>query len=204
MEIRLEENKMRNINNKLNHKGTITISTERLLLRKVKIEDVEDIYKKLATDEKIIDFLSWNDNPSIEFTKKMVNDIIKEYDTNNATYKWIIEELSTNKIIGMILVDSFNEERLVAELDYCISSDSRGKGYVPEALKKIIEYLIFEVGFFRIEAVHNLNNESSGKVMQKAGMKYEGTLRGRAISLNSKGNPDDLKMYAIIKTDLPK
>lgn len=202
MEIRLEENKMRNINNKLNHKGTITIITERLLLRKVRIEDVEDIYNKLATDEKIIDFLSWNDNPSIEFTKKMVNDIIKEYDTKNATYKWIIEELRTNKIIGMILVDSFNEERLVAELDYCISSDSRGKGYAPEALKKIIEYLIFEVGFFRIEAVHNLNNEASGKVMQKAGMKYEGTLRGRAISLNSKGYPDDLKMYAIIKTDL--
>ena len=193
---------MRNINNKLNHRGTIELKTERLILRKVKLDDVKDIYNKLATDEKIIDFLSWNDNPSIEFTKKMVEDILEEYTTEKAIYKWIIEEGNTNQIVGMILMDTFNEERLVAEIDYCIASNFRGNGYATEALKKVIEYLIFEVGFFRIEAVHNMNNEASGKVMQKAGMKYEGTLRGRAISLNAEGNPDDLKMYAIIKTDL--
>ena len=193
---------MRNINNKLNHRGTIELKTERLILRKVKLDDVKDIYNKLATDEKIIDFLSWNDNPSIEFTKKMVEDILEEYTTEKAIYKWIIEEGNTNQIVGMILMDTFNEERLVAEIDYCIASNYRGNGYATEALKKVIEYLIFEVGFFRIEAVHNMNNEASGKVMQKAGMKYEGTLRGRAISLNAEGNPDDLKMYAIIKTDL--
>lgn len=193
---------MRNINNKLNHRGTIELKTERLILRKVKLDDVKDIYNKLATDEKIIDFLSWNDNPSIEFTKKMVEDILEEYTAEKAIYKWIIEEGNTNQIVGMILMDTFNEERLVAEIDYCIASNYRGNGYATEALKKVIEYLIFEVGFFRIEAVHNMNNEASGKVMQKAGMKYEGTLRGRAISLNAEGNPDDLKMYAIIKTDL--
>lgn len=193
---------MRNINNKLNHRGTIELKTERLILRKVKLDDVKDIYNKLATDEKIIDFLSWNDNPSIEFTKKMVEDILEEYTAEKAIYKWIIEEGNTNQIVGMILMDTFNEERLVAEIDYCIASNFRGNGYATEALKKVIEYLIFEVGFFRIEAVHNMNNEASGKVMQKAGMKYEGTLRGRAISLNAEGNPDDLKMYAIIKTDL--
>ena len=193
---------MRNINNKLNHRGTIELKTERLILRKVKLDDVKDIYNKLATDEEIIDFLSWNDNPSIEFTKKMVEDILEEYTTEKAIYKWIIEEGNTNQIVGMILMDTYNEERLVAEIDYCIASNFRGNGYATEALKKVIEYLIFEVGFFRIEAVHNMNNEASGKVMQKAGMKYEGTLRGRAISLNAEGNPDDLKMYAIIKTDL--
>lgn len=193
---------MRNITNKLNHRGTIELKTERLILRKVKLDDTKDIYNKLATDEKIIDILSWNDNPSIEFTKKMVENILEEYTTKKAIYKWIIEEKNTNQIVGMILMDTFNEERVVAEIDYCIASNFRGNGYATEALKKVIEYLIFEVGFFRIEAVHNMNNEASGKVMQKAGMKYEGTLRGRAISLNEDGNPDDLKMYAIIKTDL--
>ena len=46
---------MRNITNKLNHRGTIELKTERLILRKVKLDDTKDIYNKLATDEKIID-----------------------------------------------------------------------------------------------------------------------------------------------------
>ena len=193
---------MRDIKHELSHTGTVDLKTERLLLRKVRKEDIEDIYYKLATDKKIIDFVSWSENPSLEYTEKSVNEMLYDYENKCATYKWIIEKMDTKEILGMVLVDNYNEERLVAELDYCITADARGQGYAPEAVRRVVEYLIYDVGFFRVEAVHNMNNSASGRVMQKVGMQYEGVLRGRAISLNEEGNPGDLKMYAIIRTDL--
>lgn len=193
---------MENVQRKLNHKGSVELKTERLLLRKIREDDIQEFHNKLASDKKVIEFLNWEETPTIETTTKMVNEILEEYENDISTYKWIIESLDSHEIIGMILVHSFNSQKLFAELDYCIAEEYRGHGYAPEALRKVIEYLIFEVGFFRVEAVYNMNNEASGRVMQKAGMKYEGTLRGRAINLNKDGNPDDLKMCAIIKTDI--
>lgn len=185
---------------KLCHIGTKELRTDRLFLRRIKKEDIQNIYSKIATDKNILKFVSW-EYSSLESVEKMVLNTLEEYENKKDTYMWIVEELSTHEIVGMIFTEDYNERRLVAELDYCVVAGFRGKGYATEMLKKVIEYLIFEVGFFRIECVHNLDNPASGKVMQKAGMKFEGILRGKAINLNQEGNPDDLKLYSIIKTD---
>lgn len=38
----------------------------------------------------------------------------------------------------------------MAEIEFVATSSSRGKGYIPEANKRIIEYLINECGLYRI------------------------------------------------------
>jgi len=43
------------------------------------------------------------------------------------------------------------------------------------------------------------NNPASGKVMEKAGMKYEGFLRGRIVDKASVRN--DLHYYSILKDE---
>lgn len=48
---------------------------------------------------------------------------------------------------------------------------------MPEAGKAVVKYLFEEVRFNRIAADHDKNNPKSGRVMQKIGMTYEGTLR---------------------------
>ena len=72
---------------------------------------------------------------------------------------------------------------------------------MPEALRAVIEYLIEEVGLSRVAATHDRNNAKSGRVMEKAGMKYEGTLR--AAVRNNQGIGDKV-CYAILKDDLSK
>ena len=46
-----------------------------------------------------------------------------------------------------------------------------------EALKAVMDFLFDEVGLNRVAACHDPNNPASGRVMEKAGMKYEGILR---------------------------
>ena len=56
-----------------------------------------------------------------------------------------------------------------------------GKWLWSEALTKVIDYLLNEVGFELIEAKHLLDNPASGRVMEKSGMKYEATFLVRGI-----------------------
>ena len=67
-----------------------------------------------------------------------------------------------------------------------------------EALKAVIDYSFNTLGFHRVEAQHETDNEPSGRVMEKCGMKKEGTLRGR---LYNKGKYVDVNVYAILRED---
>ena len=67
-----------------------------------------------------------------------------------------------------------------------------------EALKAVIDFFMAEVGTHRVAAIHDTANPSSGKVMAKAGMKFEGVIRqsGR----NNQGIVD-LAYYSILKSE---
>lgn len=70
-----------------------------------------------------------------------------------------------------------------------------------EAFAKIIPFLFEEVGAKRIEAQHDPNNPASGKVMEKCGLKYEGTLRNADWS--NKGIVD-AAMYGLLVEEYNK
>ena len=67
-----------------------------------------------------------------------------------------------------------------------------------EFFGSLIEFLFDQVGANCICAGHDVNNPNSGRVMQKAGMKFEGILRqsGR----NNQGIVD-MVHYSIIKSE---
>ncbi len=67
-----------------------------------------------------------------------------------------------------------------------------------EAFKAIIPFFFNEVGVNRIESQHDPNNPNSGKVMQKCGLKYEGTLR--QADWSNKGVVDAC-MYSLLKSE---
>lgn len=95
----------------------------------------------------------------------------------------------------MIDVISKNIQYMTAEVGYCYGSKHWGKGYASEALRKVIEYLHGE-GFPVVTAEHFVSNKASGRVMEKAGMVYEATLKSRVI--NKIGEREDVLVYVSI------
>ena len=177
--------------------NTKELESERLILRKFKIEDVSNVYNNWATDYETSKFLSWQPHKDIEVTKKVVQTWINEYE--NGSYNWIVEIKDNHEPIGSISV--VNEKDSVAEIGYCYGSKYWGQGYATEALRTVIEYLLNEEYFYLIEARHIRGNPASGKVMQKAGMKYECYLRDRKFN-NVTQKRDDLLVYSIKKEEL--
>lgn len=86
-----------------------------------------------------------------------------------------------------------------AVIGYCMSRRYWGQGIMSEAFNEVIRFLFEKVEFNRIEAYHYSENEKSGRVMQKCGLKYEGC--HRQYTIDNKGKLCDLKVYAILKSE---
>lgn len=159
----------------MDHKGTIQLETERLILRRVTMDDVESAFKNWVNDERVTLFLTWQSHGNTSVTKKVFGAWVDSY-ASNETYQWVIVPKDFGEPIGTITgmrIDNVNNK---LEIGYCIGYDFWGKGYTAEALKRVISFFFTEVKADRIVARHAKENPNSGKVMQKAGMKYVTTL----------------------------
>ena len=103
------------------------------------------------------------------------------------------------KLIGSINVREINEDIDLCVIGYCLGYDYWRKGIITEASKEVINFLFNEVGCRRIIATHDSDNVSSGMVMKKIGMKYEGTLKENI--LRKDGSFGDYVMYGLLKKD---
>ena len=184
----------------MNHAGTKIIETERLTLRRFVMEDAEAVYKNWASEDEVTKFLTWPTHANVEVTKKVLENWISNY-ANPDFYNWGIEIRETGELIGNISVVSIKENVKEAMIGYCMGTKWWGQGIMPEAGKAVVRYLFEETGFHRIAANHDKNNPKSGRVMQKIGMTYEGTLRSAGFC--NQGIIDDV-WYSILKEEFDK
>ena len=165
----------------MKHLGTKTLETERLLLRKSNINDVDE----------------YDDDPSGQ--KNYIEQVMKKYDKPDFYY-WTFVEKMGNKAVGYICTVNDDEKTLSCEMAYETKAEYRNNGYASEALKRVLEFLLVEVEYNRISAGHLADNPASGRVMRKAGMKHEGTRRQDIR--NSEGILTDSELYGILREDL--
>lgn len=158
----------------MTHKGTQTITTRRLTLRRFQPEDAQDMFENWANDERVTRFLTWTPHGSPELTKQLLSIWCAAYENPN-NYNWVIEK--DGKAIGSISMVRMDEESENAELGYCLGHAYWNQGIMAEAAKAVIDYLFREVGFHRIEIGHAVKNPASGRVAQRCGLTYEGTKR---------------------------
>ena len=181
----------------LNHKGTNIIETERLVLRPFRSEDAPVMFRNWAGDREVPKYLTWNVHRSVADTENVVNMWVAEYN-DIKTYNWVIVLKELGEPIGSIGVCRLYENIDGAEIGYCIGKPWWSKGIMTEAFSAIIPYL-FEVGFNRIDAAHAVKNPASGRVMQKCGLKYEGTFR--QFFRSTAGELLDISYYSILRED---
>ena len=181
----------------MEHKGTKRLETDRLILRRYTTADAEPMYANWASDPEVSKYLTWPPHSSVEVTKSLVTDWITRYE-NPDYYNWVIELKEIGEVVGNISVVQVKERAEAVEIGYCMGQAWWGRGIMPEALTEVMRYLFDEVGINRVGACHDSNNPKSGRVMQKAGMKYEGTLRG--AGWNNQGIMDQV-WYGLLKAD---
>lgn len=181
----------------MNHQGTKALQTKRLILRRFQIEDAQAFYENVTSDKRITRYLTWTAHKDVKETKELLTGWMERYE-NQERYCWAIVWKETDEIVGTIAAPTVKNRTETVEVTYCIGSRWWGQGIVPEALKEVMHYLFEEVQVNRIEAGYDIYNPASGKVLEKVGMRREGTLR--QAGRNNRGL-FDLVLCAILKSD---
>lgn len=179
------------------HIGTRQIETERLILRRFTMEDVGDAFHGWFSDPDVAMYMRWDAHSDIPQTQEFISRFVADYEKPDF-YRWVIALKKDNRAIGAVGFHIESEYDSVADISYTLSKAFWNQGIISEALKAVLRYALVEVGVNRVEAFHAIDNPASGKVMLKAGMKYEGHARQKYRS--HKGY-EDCDLYAAVATD---
>ncbi|MFJ7975732.1 GNAT family N-acetyltransferase [Peribacillus sp. JNUCC 23] len=171
--------------------------TDRLILRKIELNDLEDIFE-FSSDPEVAHHMTWEVNKSKEETlNNFVNVVIGNYEKGQTGDLAIIHKESS-KVIGTCSFIEWSNEHSNAEIGYVLNRNYWGLGIATEAINELIRFGFETIQLNRIQGRCDIDNVGSEKVMLKVGMCYEGTLRKNEFI---KGEFKDTKIFSILKEE---
>ena len=171
------------------------ISTERLILCKPRMEDAPVIIESDARDLEVTRYLVWKPHKSIQETEQFLSACEQLWQTGK-DFAYAITLKENDTLIGMFGLHPMN---LKLEVGYALARLHWGKGYMTEVLRKVIDWALTQADIYRVQAICDVKNIGSSRVMEKADMIREGLLRRYILHPNISAKPRDVYMYAIVK-----
>ena len=151
------------------------LETERLLLRRVDANDINEIFALRSNPET----MKYIPRPLVKTNEDALEHIamIDAKIENNEGINWGIVLKNDPKIIGIIGHYRIKPENFRAEIGYMLLPEFNGKGIISEAVKEVIDYGFNVMKLHSIEAIIDPENFGSEKVLQKNGFVKEAHLK---------------------------
>lgn len=173
------------------------LETDRLVLRELTENDVEDLGKWLGCDEL---YTYWGraaskgeKNPELLFIDPRPHAKRKP----SSDFIWGIELKDTNKVIGEIQVFDIENDRS-GMVGYRIAPQLWNRGICTEAMKRVVDFIFSETTLDRLQGNADVRNIGSNRVLEKCGFILEGTIRhGKMVSRYC-----DYNIWGLIRDDI--
>ena len=175
------------------YKNLPNLATSRLIIRKMRLNDPDDIFE-YASEKEVAKYLRWNKHATIQVTKQYIVDVLKEY-SEGADGPWVIVFKPEKKVLGAIHLIKYNQGHKLTEVGYVLSHKYWNRGIMTEALQCVITLCFEKLKFNRVQGMCKEENIGSARVMEKSGMKFEGILRDYQYEKDRFWN---LKVYSIL------
>ncbi|HSQ44292.1 MAG TPA: GNAT family N-acetyltransferase [Ginsengibacter sp.] len=141
------------------------LTTERLTLRQLLIDDQQDIFA-LRSDSEINKYIERKPSKTIEDAINFINAVNDNIKKNNSLY-WVITLTKTKTFVGTICLFDFSDETNSCEIGYELMIAFQGQGIMREATEKVIDYAFQTLQFQKIVALTHKENENSIKLLSK-------------------------------------
>lgn len=170
--------------------------TERLLLRKVTVEDVNEVFELRSNPET----MKYIPRPLVTSREQALEHIqmIEDKIVGNEGINWAITLKGHNKLLGIIGHYRIKPEHYRAEIGYMLLPEYHGKGIASEAIKAAVAYGFDQMNLHSIEAVIDPENSASAKVLEKNGFLKEAHLRENEFY---NGKFADTAIYSLLKSN---
>lgn len=147
------------------------LTTDRLILRSLKIEDTNEIMF-LRSDERVNKFL---DRQKARITNDATNFIskIEKGIVNNEWIYWAITIKNNDTLIGTICLFSIDVQKDTAEIGYELNPNFHGKGIMQEAISTVIKFGFDNLRIKIITAFPSADNDKSIKLLERNNFKFD-------------------------------
>jgi RimJ/RimL family protein N-acetyltransferase len=163
------------------------LESDRLLLRRPVTDDAEVIFATYCQDPEVTRYLTWKPHRDIDETRAFLLRCDQVWD-QGASFPWAITLKESGRMAGMIEA-RVNQHQV--GLGYVLARDVWGNGFATEAVRTVVGWALSEPSVWRVWALTDVDNASSARVLEKAGMSREGLLHRWASHPNVSFEPRD-------------
>ena len=143
------------------------LETERLILRPLSINDLQDVFKWTG-DPRVNKYMIYPLYKNVDEGREWLESLYQ--DEKKLDYGFVLK--STGQLIGSGGL-YYHEDIDVWSVGYNIAYDYWNNGYTPEAIKCILEYAQSKYKVRAIAGTFAIGNEGSRRVMEKLGISRE-------------------------------
>ena len=174
-------------------KGFPQLTTPRLVLRALKVQDVPRL-DDILRNEEVSRYIGWG---PIKRARKFIRSTRKAFEAGRVLH-WGICEKESGALMGIISLQSIDRRNQSAMAGFWLGRAYWDRGYMNEAFRAVLGHCFNEMKLNRVWAGHLEGNTASGRVQQKCGLRYEGTQRQESYK---DGRFYDLLLYAILREE---
>jgi [ribosomal protein S5]-alanine N-acetyltransferase len=163
---------------------TLPVETDRLRLRSLEVDDAEPLFE-IDVDAETMRYVGRTGRPivDLEATRRAIT-AIRRHELHHGFALWALDEPGGEAIVGVAGLAWVEGHGPEVEAAYILRRDRWGRGYATEALRSVLEIGHEQLGLERIVALAYVENDASRRVMEKAGMRPDGTIEayGRTMT----------------------
>jgi RimJ/RimL family protein N-acetyltransferase len=171
------------------------LETDRLVLRRPVAADAAAIFEGYAQDPEVTRYLTWRPHSRVEETEAYLARCQAGWDAG-IDLTWTLTRSGEDRVIGMI---GLRPRTHMADIGYVLARRYWRQGLMPEAATAVVGLALGRPAIHRVWAVCDVENRASARVLEKAGMEYEGVLRRWILHPNVSAEPRDVLCYARLR-----
>ncbi|MEQ8815540.1 MAG: GNAT family N-acetyltransferase [Thalassobaculum sp.] len=165
------------------------------VLRRLRLSDAEAVFERYAADPAVTRWLSFRTHHDVEDARGFCALMERQWEAGRV-FAYALLEPGDPRPFGTVdaRVDGFR-----VAFGYAMARDRWSRGHATRALAALVEVALAQPGVWRAWAVCDAENPASARVMEKAGMSYEGRLRRWHVAPNLSPEPRDCLVYARVR-----
>lgn len=164
-------------------------------LRRLRPTDAAAVFESYAADPEVTRWLTFRTLDRVEDAESFCTLMESAWESGQVFTYALLEPGDTVPFgTASARVDDFH-----VAFGYAMARNRWGRGHATSALTVLVEAALAQPGIFRAWAYCDAENAGSAKVMEKAGLRFEGRLRRWQVAPNLSQDPRDCLVYAKVR-----
>ncbi len=175
------------------------INTKRLVLRRLRYEDAEEIFYTYASKEEATRYVSWRRHQRVEDTRRFLAFAVNAWNSGR-DFSYSVRLRDSNRLVGSIGVINLDGK---VQFGYIFSPSQWNLGYATEACSAVLDLLTDIPDLVSITTFVDVDNQASIRVLEKCGLQAEGVFPQWFRFPNQNNEARDCILFSVPRSEKP-